>query len=106
MIQGSEPALQAFTADFIQIKQQARLNTSLIQDHTDINKKPFSCKRHSKKEKNCNSLNSISHVKNEREISTPGNRCGGTKIINNVPAKRQQRLGAAYKGHDEFKTRD
>ncbi|ROL45340.1 hypothetical protein DPX16_3672 [Anabarilius grahami] len=32
MIQGSEPALQAFTADFIPIKQQARLNTSLIQD--------------------------------------------------------------------------
>ncbi len=30
-------ALQAFTADFIQIKQQAHLNTSLIQAHTDIN---------------------------------------------------------------------
>ncbi len=37
MIQGSEPALQAFTADFIQIKQQAHLNTSLIRDHKDIN---------------------------------------------------------------------
>ncbi len=37
LIQGSEPALQAFTADFIQIKQQTHLNTSLTQDHTAIN---------------------------------------------------------------------
>ncbi|XP_016295923.1 uncharacterized protein LOC107653656 [Sinocyclocheilus anshuiensis] len=37
MIQGSEPALQAFTVAFIQIKQQAHLNTSFMQDHKDTN---------------------------------------------------------------------
>ncbi|XP_026076504.1 uncharacterized protein LOC113054918 [Carassius auratus] len=37
MIQGSEPALLAFSADFLQIKQQTCLNTSLVQDHIDMN---------------------------------------------------------------------
>ncbi|MCI4395642.1 hypothetical protein PGIGA_G00194420, partial [Pangasianodon gigas] len=35
--QGSEPALQAFTVDFIQIKKQTQLNASSIQDHKDTN---------------------------------------------------------------------
>ncbi len=56
MIQGSEPALQAFIVDFIQIKQQAHLNTSLIQDHTDINTNSSPVKDIQKKTKTATSL--------------------------------------------------